>query len=197
MIATKIPIELISKIVGHVNELDHETTFQMQIDPLGYKYVTLNKSSSFVKSITQSLETIADCFLHIELRNNITEWLRDQRGRPSPHSYFYTYTYEESEECWEPKMDKYCQGIIGNKTCILDLDENDYENIMLLLNAEIDDLATKLSGLSAEKEQLVIDCALEAVNPELKPYINRLDPTFWIYITEQTNLKRLERIMHA
>jgi len=195
MIATKIPIELISKIVGHVNALDHKHTFQMQIDPLGNKKFTLNKSSPYVKSVIQLIKTIADCFMHIDLLDDINEWFQGQRGRPSPYSYWYE-SYP-SDIDYEQKIDKYCKGIIGNKKCVLHLDDNDIENITKLLGAEVDELATKLSGVSAENENKIIDCALEALNPELKQYVDSLDPTFWIYITEQTNLKRLERIMQA
>ena len=195
MIATNIPIELISIILDNVNALDHKNTFQMQIDPLGNKKFTLNKSSPYVKSVIQLIKTIADCFMHIDLLDDIIEWVQGQRGRPPPYSYWYES--DPSDIYWEQAIDKYCKGIIGNKKCVLHLDQNDYENITQLLDAEVDELATKLSGVSAENENKIIDCALEALNPELKQYVDNLDPTFWIYITEQTNLKRIKRIMHA
>jgi len=201
MIATKLPIEIVSKIVGRVNELDHATTFQMQIDALGYNHITLNESSLFVKSVTQSLETIADCCRHKELLNGITEWINEPVER-HPDPFLIPLGFgggdDENERYWQRKSAQYRRGIIGNKTCSLQLDENDIEYINQLFYAEIDELATKLAGLSAENENLIIDCAWEAANPYLKPYIDDLHPMLvWMVITEQANIKRIERIVHA
>ncbi len=196
MIATKLPIEIVSKIVGQVNELDHATTFQMKIDTLGHNHITLNESSLFVKSVTQSLETIADCCRHMKLLSDITEWLDEPVERhPDPFLIPLGLGGDDNDRYWQQISDEYCQGIIGNKTCTLQLDENDIENINQIFYAEIDELATKLAGLPAYKENLIIDCAWAAANPELKPYVDKLQPTIvWMVITEQAYIKRMERI---
>ena len=195
-LAIQLPIEIVSKIVGRVNELDHATTFQVQIDTLGNNHITLNESSLFVRSVTQSLETIADCCRHKELLNDITEWLDEPVERhPDPFLIPLGLGGDDNDRYWQQISDEYCQGIIGNKTCSLQLEENDIENINDIFYEEIDELATKLAGLSADKERLIIDCAWEAANPELKPYVDKLEPMLvWMVITERANSKRIERI---
>ena len=195
-VAIQLPIEIVSKIVGRVNELDHATTFQVQIDMLGNNHITLNESSLFVRSVTQSLETIADCCRHKELLNDITEWLDEPVERhPDPFLIPLGLGGDDNDRYWQQKSDEYCQGIIGNKTCSLQLDENDIENINDIFYEEIDELATKLARLSADKERLIIDRAWEAANPELKPYVDKLEPMLvWMVITEHANSKRIERI---
>lgn len=195
MIAIKLPIEIVSKIVGRVNELDHATTFQMQIDELGYNHITLNKSSSFVKSVIQSLETIADCCRHKEWLNNITEWLNEPVER-HPDPFLIPLGIgggdDENERYRQRKSAEYRQGIIGNKTCSLQMDESDIEIINKIFYAEIDELATKLAGLSAENENKIINCAWDAVMPELKPYVDNLHPMLvWTVITERANIERI------
>ena len=62
-ISESIPIELVREIIRKRNELSDET-FQIHINQKGEQYISLNRSSKYVKSVTKSLETMADCLRH-------------------------------------------------------------------------------------------------------------------------------------
>lgn len=189
-ISESIPIELVREIIRKRNELSDET-FQIHINQKGEQYISLNRSSKYVESVTKSLEMMADCMRHHSqlayLLKYAPEW-DDSSGVggdqvPPPEDF----------NAWIEMAETYNTGMIGGLHYPLAMESSDRYIIEHILDSEITHLAKRLSGISKESENMVIDAARKMVDLDLEQYLRSLySDIVWESLLGRSRSMRLE-----
>ena len=200
-ISESIPIELVREIIRKRNELSDET-FQIHINQKGEQYISLNRSSKYVKSVTKSLETMADCLRHHSqltyLLKYAQEWDDSSGGYGSSSDEGGGVWGElgpplEKVRAWMEMAETYNTGMIGGAHYPLGMGSSDRDIIERVLDREITYLAKRLSVLCKESENMVIEAAIKMVDLDLEQYLRSLySDVVWESLLGRSRRMRLE-----